>query len=182
MLAPFASMNSPWGIARANSDTIGGAARKSFAPVISSAWHEMLPARERLMSPPASMIDRNDFPALCVMTRALSSPYVDFRYCENPSIGGIGESTTVVITSAVYSTFAAAFLSGSIGGGAVVGIVFGVARAATLLAAARVKSPAGVVAVDSAFQRWERPSRRASTALVATLALTAAAAAVASLA
>jgi hypothetical protein len=89
---------------------------------------------------------------------------------------------TVVITSAVYSTFAAAFLSGSIGGGAVVGAVFGVARASTLLAAARVKTPAGVVAVDSAFQRWERSSGRASNALVATLALTAVAAAVASLA
>src|SRR3954451_11255894 len=48
---------------------------------------------------------------------------------------------TVVTTSAVYAALAAAFLSGSAGRGAVIGGSFGLARALTILAVARVKRP-----------------------------------------
>ena len=85
--------------------------------------------------------------------------------------------TTIVSTAAVYATGAAAFLAGSAAAGALVGGAFGLARAATLLAAGGVDEPAALAALDRRLVAWERPARVA--ALVAEAALVALALAVA---
>jgi len=85
--------------------------------------------------------------------------------------------TTIVSTAAVYATGAAAFLAGSAAAGALVGAVFGLARAATLLAAGGVDEPGALATLDRRLRAWERPARLA--ALVAEGALIALAVAVA---
>ena len=85
--------------------------------------------------------------------------------------------TTIVSTAAVYATGAAAFLAGSAAAGALVGAVFGLARAATLLAAGGVDEPGALATLDRRLRTWERPARLA--ALVAEGALIALAVAVA---
>jgi hypothetical protein len=85
--------------------------------------------------------------------------------------------TTIVSTAAVYATGAAAFLAGSAAAGALVGGAFGLARAATLLAAGGVREPAALATLDRRLVAWERPARVA--ALVAEAALIALAVAVA---
>jgi hypothetical protein len=85
--------------------------------------------------------------------------------------------TTIVSTAAVYATGAAAFLAGSAAAGALVGAAFGLARAATLLAAGRVREPGALATLDRRLVAWERPARVA--ALVAEAALIALAVAVA---
>ena len=85
--------------------------------------------------------------------------------------------TTIVSTAAVYATGAAAFLAGSAAAGALVGGAFGLARAATLLAAGGVHEPAALATLDRRLVAWERPARVA--ALVAEAALIALAVAVA---
>jgi hypothetical protein len=77
--------------------------------------------------------------------------------------------TTIVSTAAVYATGAAAFLAGSAAAGAVVGAAFGLARAATLLAAGGVDEPRALAVLDRRLETWERPARLA--ALVAEAAL-----------
>jgi len=85
--------------------------------------------------------------------------------------------TTIVSTAAVYATGAAAFLAGSAAAGALVGAAFGLARAATLLAAGGVDEPGALATLDRRLRAWERPARLA--ALVAEGALIALAVAVA---
>src|SRR6185312_785651 len=85
--------------------------------------------------------------------------------------------TTIVSTAAVYATGAAAFLAGSAAAGALVGGAFGLARAATLLAAGGVDEPGALATLDRRLVAWERPARVA--ALVAEAALVALAVAVA---
>jgi len=85
--------------------------------------------------------------------------------------------TTIVSTAAVYATGAAAFLAGSAAAGALVGGAFGLARAATLLAAAGVHEPGALATLDRRLVAWERPAGVA--ALVAEAALIALALAVA---
>ena len=85
--------------------------------------------------------------------------------------------TTIVSTAAVYATGAAAFLAGSAAAGALVGAAFGLARAATLLAAGGVDEPGALSTLDRRLREWERPARLA--ALVAEGALIALAVAVA---
>jgi len=85
--------------------------------------------------------------------------------------------TTIVSTAAVYATGAAAFLAGSAAAGALVGAAFGLARAATLLAAGGVDEPGALATLDRRLRTWERPARLA--ALVAEGALIALAVAVA---
>jgi sulfite exporter TauE/SafE len=85
--------------------------------------------------------------------------------------------TTIVSTAAVYATGAAALLAGSASAGALVGAAFGAARAATLLASARVREPRGLALLDRRLDAWERPVRIAAIAaqsalLAAALALT----------
>jgi hypothetical protein len=85
--------------------------------------------------------------------------------------------TTIVSTAAVYATGAAAVLAGSAAAGALVGGAFGLARAATLLAAGGVDEPGALATLDRRLAAWERPARLA--ALVAEAALIALALAVA---
>ncbi len=84
---------------------------------------------------------------------------------------------TIVVTAAVYATFAAAFLSGSAARGALIGGAFGLFRAATAFSVARVRSPGQLARVDARLRRFDRPSRRATTALELGIAVAAVAAA-----
>lgn len=54
---------------------------------------------------------------------------------------------TIVTTATVYATLALALLTGSVGGGALVGATFGLVRALPVLAAARVTTPASLAAL-----------------------------------
>jgi hypothetical protein len=81
---------------------------------------------------------------------------------------------TIVTTSAVYVTFAAAALSGTWRSGALIGLAFGLARAWTLAPAAGVHTPAALMRTDAWLRRWERPMRRAGVAAVAGVAVAAA--------
>jgi hypothetical protein len=77
--------------------------------------------------------------------------------------------TTIVSTAAVYATGAAAFLAGSAAAGAIVGAAFGLARAATLLAAGGVDEPRALAVLDRRLEAWERPARLAALAAEAAL-------------
>jgi len=77
--------------------------------------------------------------------------------------------TTIVSTAAVYATGAAAFLAGSAAAGALVGGAFGLARAATLLAAGGVDEPGALATLDRRLVAWERPARVAALAAEAAL-------------
>jgi hypothetical protein len=80
---------------------------------------------------------------------------------------------TIVVTSAVYATFAAAFLSGSTVRGAAIGGLFGLLRAATSFSVARVRDPEQLVRVDARLRRLDGSSRRATVALELGLAVAA---------
>jgi hypothetical protein len=73
---------------------------------------------------------------------------------------------TIVTTSTVYLTLAAALLSGSVWAGLAIGSVFGLVRALPLLAVRGVSSPD---ALGVAFARLEAARRPVATAAVATL-------------
>ncbi|HEX3331517.1 MAG TPA: hypothetical protein VHS27_16455 [Gaiellales bacterium] len=77
--------------------------------------------------------------------------------------------TTIVSTAAVYATGVAAFLAGSAAAGALVGGAFGLARAATLLAAGGVDEPGALATLDRRLVAWERPARVAALAAEAAL-------------
>ncbi|HEU0193344.1 MAG TPA: hypothetical protein VFQ71_04040 [Gaiellales bacterium] len=79
---------------------------------------------------------------------------------------------TVITTSAVYLMLLAALLSGSWRSGAVIGAIFGAGRAASLLPARTVRTPAAVVAIDGRLRRLEVPARRLTlAAMVCVLAV-----------
>ncbi len=82
---------------------------------------------------------------------------------------------TVVTTSAVYATLAAALLSGSPAAGALIGGVFGLTRAAAVFTVAGVRRPDQLGRVDVALRRWDARTRRAALGAGAlmTVALTA---------
>jgi hypothetical protein len=82
--------------------------------------------------------------------------------------------TTIVSTAAVYATAAAALLAGNATAGAA-GAAFGAARAATLLAAGRVREPRALATLDRRLRTWERPARLAALAAEAGLVIAAAA-------
>src|SRR6185503_13801778 len=88
---------------------------------------------------------------------------------------GLGLAT-IVTTSAVYATWAAALLSGSPAAGAVIGATFGLLRAAVLLLTVGARTPDRAYRIDGRIQRWAAPARRAAYALQATLVVAAAAA------
>ena len=77
---------------------------------------------------------------------------------------GIGVAT-IVTAAAVYAALLCALLVASPALGAVIGGVFGAVRGLTPLAAARVRTPAQLVAVDAVLRRWERPARVISLAV-----------------
>lgn len=82
---------------------------------------------------------------------------------------GVGFSTVVAISS-VYSAFAAAFLSGSVRTGLLIGGAFGLARAATILSVVTVRRAPQLVAVDARLRRWDTRARVLAISLEATLA------------
>ncbi|TMJ97064.1 MAG: hypothetical protein E6G67_03520 [Actinobacteria bacterium] len=77
---------------------------------------------------------------------------------------GIGVAT-IVTAAAVYAALLCALLVASPALGAMIGGVFGAVRGLTPLAAARVRTPAQLVAVDAVLRRWERPARVISLAV-----------------
>jgi Cytochrome C biogenesis protein transmembrane region len=66
--------------------------------------------------------------------------------------------TTIVTTSAVYATLAAAALTGSARGGLVVGATFGMARALPLVAGGRIRHGGQLLTLDATLRRWDRPA------------------------
>jgi hypothetical protein len=83
---------------------------------------------------------------------------------------GVGVAT-IVTTSAVYATLAAAALSGSALAGTVVGGTFGLVRGLTVLPSRGVRTPGDLVAMDARLRSWSRQAR-----LAASLAMSGAAA------
>jgi len=74
---------------------------------------------------------------------------------------------TVVTTSTVYLTWAFAVLTGSIVGGLVVGVVFGLARALPVLLVARADTPGRLRDALQRFSRWAPAARRVATTATA---------------
>ncbi len=66
---------------------------------------------------------------------------------------------TIVTTSAIYATLLAETLAGSVVPAAVIGLVFGTARALPILVVSRVREPRQLGRVQGALQRWGRPVR-----------------------
>ncbi len=80
---------------------------------------------------------------------------------------------TIVTTSAIYLTLAGELLSGSASTGALIGGVFGLARAMPILAVLPVRSPVALRGVQTSLTRWEGPVRAATFATQSAFALTA---------
>jgi hypothetical protein len=78
---------------------------------------------------------------------------------------------TVVTTSAVYLTLAAAFLSGRPAAGALVGGVFGLVRALPTLLTAGVRRPGELVEFHRRLRTWDRPVWRVTLGVEAALAV-----------
>lgn len=71
---------------------------------------------------------------------------------------------TVVTTAAVYAVLAAELAGASPGAAALVGLVFGGGRGLSLLAGARLRTPAQLVALDGFLNRSDKASAIASRA------------------
>jgi hypothetical protein len=71
---------------------------------------------------------------------------------------------TVVTTATVYLTWAFAMLTGSLIGGLVIGVTFGLARAVPILLVSRVSSPGELRDVLRRFSGWAPVARRVSSA------------------
>jgi hypothetical protein len=71
---------------------------------------------------------------------------------------------TIVTTSTVYATWLAAALAGGVRAGAVIGLVFGAARALPVLGVGRVRRPEQLLRVDAVLTRLSAPARRAAIA------------------
>jgi len=82
---------------------------------------------------------------------------------------GVGV-VTVVTTSTVYATWAAAFLSGGAFAAASVGAAFGLSRALPVLSVSRVRRPDQLLRVDATLTRLAAPARRATYATGVVLA------------
>lgn len=82
---------------------------------------------------------------------------------------GVGV-VTVVTTSAVYLTLAAALLTGSAAAGALVGGAFGLIRALPVLLTARVRRPGELIEFHRRLRAWDRPALRLVLAAEAALA------------
>ncbi len=82
---------------------------------------------------------------------------------------GVGV-VTIVTTSTVYAVWLASALSGGIRAGALIGTVFGLARALPVLTVAGVHRPTQLLRVDATLARFAAPARRISYAAVGGLA------------
>jgi hypothetical protein len=85
---------------------------------------------------------------------------------------GVGV-VTIVTTSVVYVTWAAALVSGGLVAGAAIGSAFGLARALPILTVAGVRRPDQLLRVDASLSRLALPARRATYAACVALATTA---------
>ncbi|MEA2477901.1 MAG: hypothetical protein QOC87_2100 [Actinomycetota bacterium] len=65
---------------------------------------------------------------------------------------------TVVTTGAIYAAIAAEVLTARVGYGLAIGTIFGLIRGTTLLAGAAIRTPRGLVTLDAALRRGERPA------------------------
>ena len=77
--------------------------------------------------------------------------------------------TTIVTTSAVYVTLVAAWITGGPATGALVAGAFGFARGMSVLAGARVRSTAQLVALHARIGAWRQPLRKAGLGAEAAL-------------
>jgi hypothetical protein len=77
---------------------------------------------------------------------------------------------TIVTTSTVYATWAAAILSGGALAGAAIGAAFGLARALPVFGVARVHRPEQLLRIDETVRRLALPARRATYATGVALA------------
>jgi hypothetical protein len=82
---------------------------------------------------------------------------------------GLGVAT-IVSTSAVYATLAAAAAAADPIRGLAIGATFGLLRAATLLAGRRVRTPAALHDLGRRLERWRGPARGIGLAAQAILA------------
>jgi hypothetical protein len=78
--------------------------------------------------------------------------------------------TTVVSSAATYAAFACAFVAGP-GGGAIVLGCYGAVRGLTPLAAARVRTPAELMAMHRGLERWRAPVRWGSSVALCLVAV-----------
>ena len=85
---------------------------------------------------------------------------------------GVGV-VTVVTTSMVYATWAAAAISGTAIAGAAIGATFGLARALPVFSVAGVRRPDQLLRVDAVLERLAAPSRWATSVAGLVLATTA---------
>jgi hypothetical protein len=76
---------------------------------------------------------------------------------------------TIVTTAAIFALLAAAALTGTILGGAVVGGAFGALRASTVLFSVHVREPVSLADLQEALERWERPAKVATPIALAAL-------------
>jgi hypothetical protein len=74
---------------------------------------------------------------------------------------------TVVTTATVYLTWAFAVLTGSVAGGMVIGIVFGLGRALPVLLVARADTPGRLRAALQRFSHWAPAARGVATTVTA---------------
>jgi hypothetical protein len=72
---------------------------------------------------------------------------------------------TIVTTSSIYAMLLAAAMSGSAATGALIGGVFGFARAAIVFTVAGVRRPEQLGRADVLLRRWDGWTRRAATAV-----------------
>lgn len=77
---------------------------------------------------------------------------------------------TIVTSSTIYGTWLAAFLTGDIVTGAMVGLAFGLARSLPVLAVSRVRRPDQLLRVDGRLSRLAGPAQRATYAASGALA------------
>ena len=77
---------------------------------------------------------------------------------------GVGVAT-IVTTAATYAAVALAFVSGSAGLGALIGGVYGVVRAASLLPGSAVTDPAALMRLHQRFLALRAPARRVAVAV-----------------
>lgn len=87
--------------------------------------------------------------------------------------------TTIVTSSSTYVVLAAAALSGSAAAGALIGGTFGLVRAAPVLAAGHVRTPAALRDLFRRFTDWAPPADRATRLVQAAVGGFAGAAAIA---
>jgi prepilin signal peptidase PulO-like enzyme (type II secretory pathway) len=85
---------------------------------------------------------------------------------------------TIVTTSAIYAMVLAATLTGDVGTAALIGAVFGVARAAVVFTVAGVRRPEQLGRIDLELRRWNGRTRTGAYGLQSALAVTLAVAAV----